>query len=1011
MMRAWRACLGVALTALLLAPPAVYAAGHALRFNGTGSGDIDRVKIRVDDPATNLPGPSVNVGATDFTIEFWMKTAAGNNAAAVTCGANVSWINGNTVVDRDRFNQDRKFGVSIAGGKLVFGVSGDGTGDRTLCGTTTVTDGVWHHVAVQRRRSDGWMWIFVDGNLDAQVDGPDGDVSYPSNGIPGSFCGGPCTNSDPFLVLGAAKHDIGAASPSYTGWLDELRISSVLRYASNFSRPRAPFLRDAATVTLHHFDEGNGSVVYDSAVAPRGPSHGDARRATPTGYPQWSADTPFNGAPFALGANALQFVAHASGFASPVDIAAPPDGSGRLMIVEQGGLVRIVAAGAVLPQPFLDLTSRTTGGGERGLLSVVFHPGYQANGRLFALYTRNTDGALVVERFDRDPANANQALLASGKVLLTIPHSSAANHNGGKLVFRQDGYLYWSTGDGGSGNDPENNGQSLNSRLGKMLRLNVDVEIAPYYAIPPDNPFATSTCVHRVSGTCPEIWSLGLRNPFRYSVDRLTGDLFIGDVGQSDREEIDFEPSGTPGARNYGWRILEGFICTPGVGSPCTPPANYVPPILDYDHSQGVSVTGGFRYRGERIPALAAVYLYSDFSSRRVWGATVDNSGSWTSTLLLTAPPNISGFGEDANGELYALGYFDGVLYRIVAPDTDGDGLPDWWESLYFGSTTAALAGSDADGDGISNGAEYTAGSDPLNGQSAPIPYTGSNPMFASANGLVCTVGVPCTATIAAAGAPLASIVRSGTLPAGLSFDSSSRVLSGTAAPGTKGVWMQSFVAANGVSPQAVQAFAVLVVASCGGFPDVAGGDIFCANIEWLGNRAVTLGCGAGNYCPNDDVNRASMAAFMNRLGNVLTPALTFVEASSGALDPDGVPVVCATAPLPLATYPREAQVTFAFSGRGAGSMSYRATAVMSLNGGTDWGDLNASAAYGTTGASTWGATSGVGSIWVEAAESVRFAIRIARVAGTADLSDSSCQISVRMRNRNAAAIPHDAKH
>ena len=265
-------------------------AGHALRFNGTGSGDVDRVKIRVDDPATSAPGPSANVGATDFTIELWLKTAVGNNAPAVTCGANANWINGNMVVDRDRYNQDRKFGVSIAGGRIVFGVAGDGTGDRTLCGTTTVTDGTWHHVAVQRRRSDGWMWIFVDGNLDAQVDGPDGDISYPANGVPGNFCGGPCTNSDPFLVLGAEKHDAGAAFPSYFGWLDEMRISRTLRYAANFSRPRAPFVRDGATVTLHHFDEGFGSVALrhgDRAARtePRDRAARDARRAFRSGRP------------------------------------------------------------------------------------------------------------------------------------------------------------------------------------------------------------------------------------------------------------------------------------------------------------------------------------------------------------------------------------------------------------------------------------------------------------------------------------------------------------------------------------------------------------------------------------------------------------------------------------------------------------------------------------------------------------------------------------------------------
>ncbi len=1005
-------CLVAATVVALATPGALHAAGHSLRFNGTGTGDVDRVKIRIDDPATSTPGPSANVGATDFTLELWVKTAAGNNAPAVTCGANANWINGNMVVDRDRFNQDRKFGIAIAGGRIVFGMAGDGTGDRTLCGTTIVTDGNWHHVAVQRRRSDGWMWIFVDGNLDAQVDGPDGDVSYPSDGIPGDFCGGPCSNSDPFLVLGAEKHDAGPAFPSFVGWLDEMRISRTLRYNANFSRPRAPFVRDGATVTLHHFDEGNGGVVYDTAVAPRGPSDG-VSRATAAGFPQWSSDTPFNAAAFALGAGALQFVPHVSGFASPVDVVAPPDGSGRLMVVEQGGLVRIVSGGVILPQPFLDLTTRTTGGGERGLLSLAFHPGYQVNGRLFAFYTRNSDGALVLERFDRDPANANRALLSSGQVLLTIPHSSASNHNGGKLAFRKDGYLYWSTGDGGSGNDPENNGQMLSSRLGKMLRLNVDVETTPYYAIPPDNPFATSTCVHRVSGTCPEIWALGLRNPFRYGFDRLTGDLFIGDVGQGAREEIDLEAIGTPGGRNYGWRILEGNACNPAFGATCTPPANYVPPILDYDHSQGVSVTGGYRYRGTRIPALAGVYLYTDFSSRRVWGATVDGSGAWTTAFLLTATPNISAFGEDESGELYAAGYFDGVLYRIVPPDTDGDGLPDWWETLYFGSATGATAGIDTDVDGSSNAAEFAARSDPLESQSVPVPYAGTSPAFSTGNALVCVVGTGCSATINAGGVTQATLWRSGTLPAGIEFDAATGTIGGVPVPGSQGLWMQTIVADTGIPPVAVQAFAVLVVAPCGGFTDVPPGDPFCANVEWLGNRSVTQGCAPGSYCPSATVSRLAMAAFMNRLGTALTPRDTFVDAAPGALDPDAGagPVVCATAALPLATFPRLGEVAFTFSARGAGSMTYRAVPVMSLDGGTSWGAVNASAAYGSPASNTWKAAAGAGSMWVGAAESVRFGIRVNRAGGSADIADSTCQLMVRLHNRDTTSIPHDVAH
>jgi hypothetical protein len=271
--------------------------GSSLRFFGNGVGDIDRVKIRVDDPANALPGPPADVGATDFTIEFWMRAFARENTAGpVAGGANIDWIFGNIVLDRDRYNQDRKFGVSIAGGAVVFGVSGDGTGDYTIVGTTDVLDGQWHHVALQRRRSDGRLEMFVDGGLDALAGGalgPDGDVSYPDDGVPGNFCGGPCTNSDPFLVLGAEKHDAGGSYPSYAGRLDEFRLSTVLRYTAAFTPPDRPFTGDAATAALYHFDDGAGNAVRDSSGAVGGPSDGVRRfGGTPPG-PRWMRPTRF----------------------------------------------------------------------------------------------------------------------------------------------------------------------------------------------------------------------------------------------------------------------------------------------------------------------------------------------------------------------------------------------------------------------------------------------------------------------------------------------------------------------------------------------------------------------------------------------------------------------------------------------------------------------------------------------------------------------------------------------
>jgi hypothetical protein len=270
----------------------------SLRFYGNGwrAPDLDRVKIQIDDPSNSMPGPPVDVGATDFTIEFFVRGFSGENPAApVSCGSNVNWIYGNIVLDRDRYNQDRKFGISLAGGSVVFGVSGQGTGDLTICGTSNVLDGNWHHIAVQRRRSDGYLWLFVDGRKEAEADGPDGDISYPDDGVPGNYCNGPCTSSDPYLVLGAEKHDAGPAYPSFSGWMDELRVSTVLRYGGNFAVPSSPFVPDAATVGLYHFDEGSGDLVGDSSGAPGGPSNGVRRYGGSPSGPEWSTETPFGG--------------------------------------------------------------------------------------------------------------------------------------------------------------------------------------------------------------------------------------------------------------------------------------------------------------------------------------------------------------------------------------------------------------------------------------------------------------------------------------------------------------------------------------------------------------------------------------------------------------------------------------------------------------------------------------------------------------------------------------------
>jgi hypothetical protein len=270
------------------APSEAAADNLSLRFFGTGRDDIDRVKIRLDDPAR-----PVDVGKRSFTIELWVRARATDNPApAVTCGADDSWIRGNILLDRDRYNRGRKFGLSIAGGVVAWGVTGPGTGARTICGATVITDGAWHHVAVSRRRSDGWLRIWVDGRLDASADGPDGDVSYPDGSVGGSYCDGVCRN-DPFLVIGAEKHDAGPEYPSFAGWVDELRVSRGIRYTTAFTPRTSRFRPDDDTRALYHFDEGSGTVIRDSSGASGGPSNGVRKVGGPDNGPRYSTSVPF----------------------------------------------------------------------------------------------------------------------------------------------------------------------------------------------------------------------------------------------------------------------------------------------------------------------------------------------------------------------------------------------------------------------------------------------------------------------------------------------------------------------------------------------------------------------------------------------------------------------------------------------------------------------------------------------------------------------------------------------
>jgi glucose/arabinose dehydrogenase len=347
------------------------------------------------------------------------------------------------------------------------------------------------------------------------------------------------------------------------------------------------------------------------------------------------------------------------GFVQPVHIAHAGDGSGRIFVVEQAGRIRILDNRVVLPSPFLDISAKLVCCGERGLLSVAFPPGFASKGYFYVNYTRVPDGSTVVARYRVSIGDANAADPASEEVILAIPQPFS-NHNGGQLAFGSDNNLYIGMGDGGSGGDPLNNGQSPGTLLGKILRIDVESGAVPY-GIPPTNPFLG------VAGYRPEIWALGLRNPWRFSFDRLAGDLYIGDVGQGAVEEVDFEPAGSPGGRNYGWNIMEGAGCY-NTNSCAT--AGLTLPAATYGHSLGCSVTGGVVYRGTALPALQGIYFYGDFCSGRIWGLRKQGAGWETAELPVPGNPpmNISTFGEDEAGNVYLANYADGDLLEMRTP-------------------------------------------------------------------------------------------------------------------------------------------------------------------------------------------------------------------------------------------------------------------------------------------------------------------------------------------------------
>ena len=355
---------------------------------------------------------------------------------------------------------------------------------------------------------------------------------------------------------------------------------------------------------------------------------------------------------------ALDLVPWGAGFKIPVQLVDPGVGR-RLVVVEQEG--RLIAADAATSSNrtvLLDLTDRVNYGGEKGLLSVAFHPKFARNGRLFVNYTTGADKKDLrthIAEFKADP-QLGTVDRASEKVLLSFAQPYA-NHNGGLVLFGPDGLLYIGNGDGGAANDPHNNGQRLDTLLGKMLRIDVDrVPAGQGYGIPKDNPFVATKDAR------PEIWAYGLRNPWRFSFDRKDGTLYAGDVGQNQWEEITLVRKGG----NCGWRIMEGFHCTPKVSPPDCDQKGLDLPLLEYSHDEGISVTGGYVYRGKAFPALRGAYLYADYGSCDIWGVTVANGKASAPQTLATAKQGVASFAEDRTGELFVVGH-SGTIWHLRA--------------------------------------------------------------------------------------------------------------------------------------------------------------------------------------------------------------------------------------------------------------------------------------------------------------------------------------------------------
>ncbi|HED53447.1 MAG TPA: glucose dehydrogenase [Phycisphaerales bacterium] len=393
----------------------------------------------------------------------------------------------------------------------------------------------------------------------------------------------------------------------------------------------------------------------------------------------------------------------ASGIDRPVFMTTAPGEPDKLFVIEQEGAIRIIENGVLLPIPFLDIDPQVTGGSsgqsERGLLGLAFSPDYETSGRFFVNYTGPVQGQsgthTIIAEYHRSNVNSNIADTTE-RIILTFPQPFS-NHNGGWMDFGpNDGFLYIATGDGGSANDPGDRASDLNEFLGKILRIDVSDDQVTY-TIPPGNPFVG------VAGAREEIWAYGLRNPWRTSFDSATGDLWIADVGQGAREEVNYQAASSTGGEHYGWRCREGTIENPSFPGCTITPSPYTEPVHDYPHTLGrCSITGGYLYRGCAVPELDGLYLFGDYCSGDVY--TLDpNNGFAVNTVLNVPNFSLSSFGEDAMGEIYVMDLFGGTISRIVSTnpvDDNNNGIPDGCEETCL---------PDINMDGMLDASDFTA--------------------------------------------------------------------------------------------------------------------------------------------------------------------------------------------------------------------------------------------------------------------------------------------------------------